>query len=91
MLTAPRPQWARDPTNKFIADEILKGLDATPGFKGMPDIYDEASDIYAGCVASLPPLACRRAPRVAADSALLLPRSVVERFIKLLGSAGKAA
>lgn len=50
--------------NKFIAEEIQKGLEATPGFKGMPDIYEEASDIYSG---------------------------VVQRFIKLLGSEGKAA
>jgi hypothetical protein len=36
--------------NKFIAEEIQKGLEATPGFKGMPDIYEEASNIYSGSV-----------------------------------------
>jgi fructose-bisphosphate aldolase, class II len=49
--------WARDPTNAFIQKSLAEGK------LGMPEIYDEASNIYAG---------------------------VVERFMKLLGSAGKA-
>lgn len=49
--------WARDPTNKFLAESILEAK------LGMPEIYDGASDIY---------------------------KKEVTRFMKMLGSAGKA-